>query len=354
MPFTINVTPKNPQHGLIRTSIFTKSNNDLSQLRGTMLLAKLNQIHLGVFTSGKMRDEYETINNKKPHAETNLIQALKDTEKELPLYLGADNILSIKLSKSPCGNCTESLIAFYESFCIPRKIKVRIKIMKIHEKHGIPFAVNNIAKLQQKGIICVPWHLEGRFELRQNDKGEKIYVSKKKESKSKHMHELSEQVLTEEEYKLMKDRTTKLSKEASTLNSKEQYRAVRKELDKEQAISIAKEISGRLTQVNLRILDIQDEILHFMEKDKKFNDLIARENERIANFGKEASIGSKKRASRQAAITPYSKREKDYKNAKKKVVEIGDKFEDLESALESLTTQKEFLQYQINELNKIA
>ena len=133
MPFEIN----NGSGGLIRaTTIFTDTNHDLTNLNGTMLVAKLNKTHLGIFVSGVMRQEYTQIDGKDPHAETNLIKAIKDTQADLPFSTSVQNILSIKLSKSPCSQCTDALIAFKNGLCADMDVAIRIKIMELYHSES--------------------------------------------------------------------------------------------------------------------------------------------------------------------------------------------------------------------------
>jgi hypothetical protein len=235
--------------GLIRTAHFTNSNHNLNNLNGTLLLAKLNGVHLGIFVSGEMKVEYKSINGyNDPHAEDNMSQALRDTFAELKTaghLRDAGNVLSIKLSKSPCSRCTTTLTTFLATDCAPRNIKIRIKIMKLYEGEPEATVVRSIGTLVKAGIICIPWRIEDKYD------DEELVRT---ETKLRNPHELKNQGMTADDIRLLEKRTTDLESVAP-LSSVADYKGVKVARTRESIEQEVTSLKNRITACETRITE---------------------------------------------------------------------------------------------------
>jgi len=266
---------QDPFKGLIRTYLLKE---DIRNMEATHLLAKLNRIPLGVFHSGIMTADFTTSSSGSgnPHAEENLIRAMKDVWDDLPWGKGA-NVLTIKLTKSPCRNCTSEIIRFAEH--VEKQgydLRIRMKVMKLYKEDA---AGANLARLRANlPIVIRPWSIEDRF----SDDGDDAYLPTKKTMKGgSAVHELAESSFTASEIQKLAKRTSKLSVGAgASLGTKSEYVGIASPLDPLERAKMTEFLKGQITtgQQHLQMVDAR--ILELKTRRSGFDDEIQRSQER--------------------------------------------------------------------------
>jgi hypothetical protein len=321
--------------GLVRNAIFSDTNNNLNNLNGTMLVAKLNSHHLGIFVSGVMKVEYLNVNgHSDPHAEDNLTQALLDTFAALKtngfLFDSRTNVLSIKISKSPCTRCSATLAAFYNNVCKSRNIKIRIKIMKLYEGESTTEAARSIGDLTAAGIVCVPWRIEEKYA--EAEEGQ--YTLIRHETKLGRSHELSNQSMTTDGMRLMQQRTSDLQRLAP-LSSTAEYKGVKQPLSTQAIREEIASLKDRIAQCELSIQAEMNNQKVLRNKKKREQANLKAKRDRLN--GREPSLHS-------AVANTLSRLENTT------IPNIEKKISDADATLATLKMQREFLESHSREL----
>ena len=320
--------------GLIRTAIFTDTCHNLKNLNGTMLVAKLNSQHLGIFVSGAMKVEYTSVNGyDDPHAEDNLTQAIRDTLRDLKrngmLFDDRTNVLSIKLSKSPCTRCADTLAGFLGDTCAANNIKIRIKIMKLYEGDSATAAANSIGKLAAAGIVCIPWRIEDKFA-----EGEDEFELTRTETKGGRRHELSGQTMDADEIRKMKDRTGYLERVAP-MSSLAEYKGVKTPPSRESIQSEIMSLEDRIGRCEANLAEEMNKKSGLRTKRRNTENDLKREVDRLGNRPPTPGTTVANRIKRLRDTT---------------IPNLQARIDEAESTILAIKTQREFLEKRAREL----
>ncbi|HEX7241252.1 MAG TPA: hypothetical protein VF263_13340, partial [Longimicrobiaceae bacterium] len=129
----------------------------LFDMQATYAIAKYNGAFLGAFKSG---DGGGGATCTEPHAEDHAIAALKSygsTDQNGRLV----GNLTIKVSKSPCSRCTQTIITLKKD---NPELSIRVKVLGLYTGEKSQIAMDGVLKLRSAGIPVRLWDVRSAYE----------------------------------------------------------------------------------------------------------------------------------------------------------------------------------------------